>query len=190
MFIKVEKDNITCKDPIEETKTLLKNNNNIVICTKLENSAQVAEMEKLINDLGLEYEVKEQDDYYQLTTIKGTVERDVRTNNHYLLYIDKDYLGENKDLGTLLLYDYLFELLNSPFIPNLMILVNEGVLLLNQKSEVYRVIQSLEKIGINIFVCAKSLNYFHIPHDDILGNIINMDGIIKVQLKAEKIIKI
>lgn len=190
MFVRVEKNCTNCKDPIEETKNLLKNNVNIIICTKLESNSQVIEMEKLINDLGLEYEIKEIDNHYQLTTVKGIVQREVRTNNHYLLYLDRDYIGVDKNLGALLLNEYLEELLNSSFIPNQLLLINEGVLILNPNLAIYKTLEALEKIGVNIFICVKSLNYYHIDPKGIIGNTLAMDEIIKLQLKAEKVIKL
>lgn len=190
MFVKVEKNCTNCKDPIEETKNLLKNNVNIIICTKLENNTQVIEMEKLINDLGLEYEIKEIDNYYQLTTVKGIIQRELRTNNHYLLYLDRGYMGVDTNLGALLLNEYLEELLDSPFIPNQLLLINEGVLILNPNLGIYKTLEALEKIGVNIFICIKSLNYYHVAPKEIIGNTITMDEIIKLQLKAEKIIKL
>jgi len=190
MFIRVDKSCSLNQDPIEQTKDLLKSNKNIAICTILENYCEVAELEKLLNEMGLEYEIEDFNGRFQITTSKGNLDSELKTNNHYLLYLDKNFIGKDNDLGTFLLNEYFKKLLKSPFIPRYIILINEAVLLINSNLKIFEYLRSLNKLGTNILICEKSLDFFNIEAIDGFGLIVNMDEIIKAQLNSEKIIKL
>lgn len=188
MFIKIDKNRSNTDNPIEETKNLLKTNKNIVICTVLENTSQVIELERLLNDMGLEYETKKFQDSFQITTLKGILQKDLRTNNHYLVYLDKNYIGTMNKFGEELMLEYLEDLLNSAFIPSQLILVNQGTLLIKHQSKSYNMVKALEELGVSVFICSKSAKHFQIKPS--IGQMISLEEIIRLQLKAEKIIKI
>ena len=190
MFIRVDKSCSLHNDPIEQTKDLLKSNKNIAICTILETYVEVAELEKLLNEMGLDYEIEDFNGRFQVTTSKGNLESELKTNNHYLLYLDKNHMGENNELGNFLLVEYFRKLLKSPFIPRYIILINEAVLLINPNLKLFEYLRSLNKLGTSILVCEKSVNFFNISNNDGVGTLVTMEEIIKAQLNSEKIIKL
>lgn len=190
MYVRVDKSCSVNNDPIEETKCLLKNNKNIAICTIVENYTEVSELEKLLNEMGLDYEIEDFNGKFKITTSKGSFDKELKTNNHYLLYLDKNYLGSNNELGRFLIIEYFKTLINSPFIPRYIIFINEAVQLLNPNLKIFDYIHILCNLGTNILICEQSLTFFNIDYKEGIGKIVPVNEIIKAQLNSDKIIKL
>lgn len=188
MIVKIDKSCSPKKDPIEETKNLLKSNKSIAICTVLDEYSEVLELERLLNEMGLECEISDFNGKFQITTAKGNPEAPPKINNNFLLYIDKNYENEGK-LKQEFLEEYLETINNLSIIPKYMVLINEGVNLLKNESCMEYFIK-LKKLGTEILIYEKSLEFFSINYKNQLGNPVKLCKIISVQLNSDKTIKL
>lgn len=188
MIVKIDKSCSPKKDPIEETKNLLKSNKSIAICTVLDDYSEVLELERLLNEMGLECEISDFKGKFQITTAKGNPEAPIKVNNNFLLYIDKSYENSTR-LEEEFLEDYFNNLSKLLIIPKFIVLINDGVKLLKHKNYLSNLIE-LKKLGTEILICEKSLDFFSINYENQLGNPVKLSEIISVQLNSDKIIKL
>ena len=77
----------------------------------------------------------------------------------FTIVITKKTIGADNKIGEDLLDDFIDEVSESFELPQYLILLNEGVLLLNKPS-INNAISKLKKYGVKTLVSSESLNYF------------------------------
>ena len=77
----------------------------------------------------------------------------------FTIVITKKTIGADNKIGADLLEDFIDEVSESFELPQYLILLNEGVLLLNKPS-INNAISKLKKYGVKTLVSSESLNYF------------------------------
>jgi len=99
-------------------------------------------------------------------------------------------IGNDRQVGKLLLETYIYTLSELEFLPKNVILVNEAVLLTLPVSDCYLYLKRLQDRGVEILVCDTSATYYGIVKKMQVGKLIGMKTIIEKQLKATKLINI
>ena len=99
-------------------------------------------------------------------------------------------IGNDRQVGKLLLETYIYTLSELEFLPKNVILVNEAVLLTLPVSDCYLYLKRLQDRGVEILVCDTSATYYGIVKKMQVGKLIGMKTIIEKQLGATKIINI
>ena len=99
-------------------------------------------------------------------------------------------IGNDRQVGKLLLETYIYTLSELEFLPKNVILVNEAVLLTLPVSDCYLYLKRLQDRGVEILVCDTSATYYVIVKKMQVGKLIGMKTIIEKQLKATKLINI
>ena len=99
-------------------------------------------------------------------------------------------IGNDRQVGKVLLETYIYTLSELEFLPKNVILLNEAVLLTLPVSDCCLYLKRLQDRGVEILVCDTSATYYGIAKKMQVGKLIGMKTIIEKQLKATKLINI
>lgn len=103
--------------------------------------------------------------------------------------ICSDGIGRGDDeLGKNLMMNFLHQLSKSEAPPNVLIMMNAGVKLAVEGSEVLSELNDLENMGTRLLVCGTCLNFFNIKDQLKAGKVSNMGEIAATLLDASKVI--
>jgi selenium metabolism protein YedF len=113
------------------------------------------------------------------------------TSSNFVVFIDTDSLGRgSEELGRILMRSFLQTLELSEVHPQTVILINSGVKLACEGSEVLEDLQELAAKGTEILSCGTCLDYFGIKKKLVVGKVSNMYEILNSLARAGKLIKI
>jgi selenium metabolism protein YedF len=108
-----------------------------------------------------------------------------------VVFIDTDSLGRgSEELGRVLMRSFLQTLEQSEVHPQKIILINSGVKLACEGSEVLEDFQELSAKGTEILSCGTCLDYFGIKKKLSVGRVSNMYEILSSLSQAGKVIRI
>lgn len=106
------------------------------------------------------------------------------------ILVTKNFIGNDDDLGNLLIKSFFYVLSEKDTKPSDIILINRGIFLAIEGSEVLNALIKLSNDGVSILCCGSSLNYFKVREELAIGYISNMNDIIEVLMKSKKVITI
>lgn len=137
-----------------------------------------SEMEEMLENTLLEQDLL---DYRcGVSKKKGTV-----------VVVKSDRFGGGADeLGTILMKSYTFALSESEPLPKAMLLLNGGVKLACEGSEVIPNLQKIAEGGTEIYCCGTCLDFFQLKDKMQVGTVGNMYLFIEKMNEAEKVITI
>ncbi len=108
-----------------------------------------------------------------------------------ILLITSTVLGEGADeLGSLLMKNFIFTLLETESIPSRILFLNSGVLLAIQGAETVEALKRLEEMGVEIFSCGICLDFFKKKELLAVGKVTNMFSTAEHLLSAGSVIKL
>lgn len=93
-----------------------------------------------------------------------------------------------KELGELLLVEYLKELSNLEISPKTIILYGEASLLALPSSKVNVYLKKIQAKGSEILLCSTSIKYYQIEKKINLGQVVSMKTIIEKKISSSKLI--
>ncbi|MBU5678199.1 sulfurtransferase-like selenium metabolism protein YedF [Alkaliphilus sp. MSJ-5] len=193
---------MNCPMPVIHTKKALESINNGKVTTIVDNEVAKENVSKLAKSMDLKIDIKQnQGNYYidifknQQTGVVGVEALDVKygTNNKkdLVILISKNSLGEgSEELGILLMKSYLYALTEVTPYPKSILLLNGGVKLAIEDSEVVEHLRSLESNGVEVLSCGTCLDYFKIKDKLAVGGISNMYTIVERLNNASNTIKL
>lgn len=193
---------MNCPMPVIHTKKALESINSGKVTTIVDNEVAKENVSKLAKSMDLKIDIKQnQGNYYidifknQQTGVVGVEVLDVKygTNNKkdLVILISKNSLGEgSEELGILLMKSYLYALTEVTPYPKSILLLNGGVKLATEDSEVVEHLRSLESNGVEVLSCGTCLDYFKIKDKLAVGGISNMYTIVERLNNASNTIKL
>lgn len=108
----------------------------------------------------------------------------------FIVVISSDTMGEgDKELGRLLISNFIKALKDLDKLPAKIIFYNGGVKLAVRGSENLEHLQQLEKMGVEILLCATCVNHYGINDKTGAGILSNMFTIAEAMASASKVIK-
>ncbi len=109
----------------------------------------------------------------------------------FVVFIDTDYLGRGPEqLGSILMRAFLQTLEQMDTHPKKIILMNSGVKLACEGSQVLEDLQEFAGKGVEILSCGTCLDFFGLKKNLMVGKVSNMYEILKAMTDAGKVIKI
>ena len=96
----------------------------------------------------------------------------------------------DENLGRKLMRSFLSSLSQREGVVKAVILVNSGVLLAAEGSEVLEYLMVLEKAGTEIFSCSLCLDHYKMREKLMVGSVINMYNVIELLANAYKVITV
>ena len=107
------------------------------------------------------------------------------------IFIRSDKIGRGDDeLGLNLMINFLHHLGEKDSAPTSIILMNSGVKLVTEDSEVLDSMNRLEEKGVTILACGTCLNFFGIKEKQKVGIASTMPEITSTLLAADKVITV
>lgn len=114
-----------------------------------------------------------------------------KINRGQVLYLKSDRVGIGSDeLGGVLIKAFVNTLAENESLPEKIILVNSGVKLVCEGSELLDSLKVIEKKGVEILACGTCLNYYGLTEKVVVGRISNAYDILNSLLEAEKIVEL
>lgn len=109
---------------------------------------------------------------------------------NYIVVISSDKMGEGDDeLGYLLMINYIKALKDIDKLPRKIVFYNNGVKLATKSSPAIEHLRDLEKMGVELMLCATCVNYYCLDTVVGVGDVSNMYSIAEAMATADKIIK-
>jgi selenium metabolism protein YedF len=162
----------------------------------VDNSVSCNNVERFARSQGCSVEIKEkgEDFYLHIQKIgekgKEKTSRPEEKMGKVIVYIHSQFLGIGDEaLGTILMRSFLNTLLNQETKPSQLILINSGVHLATEGSEVLETLRSLSEKGIEILSCGTCLDFYRLKEKLKVGKISNMYDIVQSLLEADHVIR-
>lgn len=108
----------------------------------------------------------------------------------FVIVVSSDRMGEgDEELGKLLIGNFIKAIKDLDKLPDKIIFYNSGVRLVVKDSANIDHLRQLEKMGVEILLCATCVNYYKLEETTGAGQLSNMYTIAEAMAKASKIIK-
>jgi selenium metabolism protein YedF len=112
-----------------------------------------------------------------------------RINRGQVILIKGDRIGIGSDeLGGILVKSLVNTLAENTELPEKIVLINSGVKLVCEGSDLIEAFSSLEKKGVELLACGTCLNYFELQEKIRAGRVSNAFEILNSLLSAERVI--
>jgi len=187
---------LACPQPVVTTKQALdqlKEGEMIVI---VDNASSCNNVERFAQSQGCSVDIKEKgEDFYihiQKVSDKGKAEATQLEEKvkKVVVYINSHLLGIGDDaLGAILMRSFLKTLMDLEIKPSRLILINSGVRLATEGSEVLETLRALSQKGIEIFSCGTCLDFYGLKQKLKVGVVSNMYDIAQTLLEADRLIR-
>jgi selenium metabolism protein YedF len=158
---------------------------------------------RFLKDNGAGFQVEESEGVWTMTVTRITgdnVETKVEEycipaishfeKGNYVVAITSDKMGEgDSELGYLLMANFIKALKDLNKLPQHMVFYNRGVTLAVKDSPVVEHISDLEKMGVEIHLCATCVNHYKLEKNIAVGTLSNMYSIAEIMASAGNIIR-
>ncbi len=188
---------LACPAPVLQTRAALQEANFDAVRVRVDNPASQQNVKRFLESQGFETVLEKQGEAYVVTGRREgspapgetILTREVPKGKKILVMCATDRIGFGDDgLGVKLMANFIRTLKEMG--PDLwrLVLVNNGVKLAVQGSEVLQELQDLEKDGLKILVCGTCLNHFDLLEKKRAGETTNMLDIVTALHLADKAI--
>ena len=200
---KIDCRGLACPQPVLETKKALEEPETEEILVLLDNSSSKENVRRFAESQGHRVMASEEKGVFELRIKKGkgkeksdpgggkAKETQCLTSSDFVVFIDTDSLGRgSEELGRILMRSFLQTLEQSEVRPQKIILMNRGVKLSCEGSDVLEDLQEMAGKEVEILSCGTCLDFFGIKKKLLVGKVSNMYEIINSLAGASKTIKI
>jgi len=190
---------LACPQPVLETKKALEKPDAKEILVLLDNPGSRENVRRFAESQGHRVSVTEEKGGFALRIQKGgpcrteekVAEKQVEASGGVVIFLDSDSLGRgSEELGRILMRSFLQTLEQSDVQPQKIILINSGVKLACEGSEVLEDLQEFSGKGVEILSCGTCLDYFGLKKKLTVGKVSNMYEILNSLAQAGKVIKV
>jgi selenium metabolism protein YedF len=193
-----------CPAPLIAAKKALKETTegeSFIVLT--DNKTSFDNLSRFLKDNKTEFEVSESAGVWSLTVTRINADKvDTRVENYcapaishfekgnYVVAITSDKMGEGDvDLGQLLIINFIKALKDLDKLPRHIVFYNKGVTLAIKDSPVVEHISDLEKMGVEIHLCATCINHYKLEKNIAAGTLSNMYSIAEILASAGHVIR-
>ncbi|EKI5317578.1 sulfurtransferase-like selenium metabolism protein YedF [Campylobacter coli] len=188
--MKIDCRNLSCPQPIVETKNALeKLEENEILEIVLNSIISKNNVVKFLNSLNLTPVVDENAQEFCIKVQKKNFDSsEVNIHDYNVLFLKADKVGEG-ELGQNLLVGFLSTLKNLDHAPSKILCVNESVLInVDENHKAHLAMKELEKLGVEIISCGACLEFFGKSKELKIGSIGNAYEILNELCGKAKII--
>ena len=193
-----------CPAPLIAAKKALKETaggESFILLT--DNQTSFDNLSRFLKDNKADFQVSESGGIWTLTITKTTGEVALTNpedycapsishfeKGNYVVVISSDKMGEgDEELGHLLMANFIKALKDLDELPSKMVFYNNGVKLATKSSPVIEHLRDLEKMGVELMLCATCINHYSLESVVGAGTVSNMYTITEVMASAGNIIK-
>ncbi len=186
---------LACPQPVMTTKEALDQLKEGELLVIVDNAVSCNNVEQFAHSQGCSVEIERRGEYFQLHIHKGKsrheVERDrEKEMEKVMVYINAHLLGVGDEaLGSILMRSFLKTLLELEKKPLRLILINSGVRLASEGSEVLETLKMLSEKGIDVISCGTCVDFYGLKEKIRVGRISNMYEITQSLLEADRLLR-
>jgi len=108
----------------------------------------------------------------------------------FIIVITSDKMGEgDNELGQLLMLNFIKAIKDLDKLPRKMVFYNKGVTLVTKTSPLIDHLKDLEKMGVELLLCATCVNHYGLADNTGAGTLSNMYSIAEVMTTAGNIVR-
>jgi len=159
----------------------------------VDNPSSCDNVERFVRSQGclVDVERRGQDFYLHIQKVKLSDEgKSSQKREKVVVYINSHLLGIGDEaLGSILMRSFLKTLLDLETKPSRLILINSGVRLASEGSEVLETLRALSEEGVEILSCGTCLDFYGLKEKVEVGVISNMYEIAQSLLEADRLIR-
>jgi selenium metabolism protein YedF len=193
-----------CPAPLIAAKKALKDmaeGESFVVLT--DNRTSFENLSRFMKDNKAVFSSKEENGIWEMTITRTSITAPVKPAEDYceapvshfekgnfIVAVSSDKMGEgDSELGYLLIANFIKSLKDLDTLPSKIIFYNKGVTLATTHSNVINHLEDLEKMGVELHLCATCVNYYNLADRIGVGIISNMFVIAQAMASAGHIIK-
>ncbi len=187
---------MACPQPVVTTKQALERSGENELTIIVDNPSSSENVERFAQSQGcsVQIEKKEQDFHVHIHKVRGKDEEKAagkeEKGKKVVVYINSDLLGMGDEaLGSFLMKAFLKTLLELEKKPDCLILINSGVRLVSEGSQVLDTLRALSEKGVEIVSCGTCLDFYKLREKMSVGKVSNMYDIIQSMLEADCLIR-
>jgi selenium metabolism protein YedF len=193
-----------CPAPLIATKKALKETalgESFIVLT--DNQTSFNNLSRFLKDNNGDFQVSETGGVWTLTITKTTGNVSPAKAEEYcnssishfqkgdfIIAVTSDKMGEgDEDLGHLLMTNFIKALKDLDKLPEKMVFYNNGVKLATNGSPVIEHLKDMEKMGVELLLCATCVNHYSLDSIVGAGALSNMYAIAEVMVSAGNIVR-
>jgi selenium metabolism protein YedF len=186
-----------CPAPLIAAKKALKETaegESFVVLT--DNQTSFDNLRHFLKDNNAEFLISEEGGTWSLTVTKTTPEEYCNSpfthfeKGNFIVVVSSDKMGEGDDeLGHLLMINFIKALKDLDKLPSKIVFYNNGVKLATKSSPAIEHLRDLEKMGVELMLCATCVNYYCLETVVGAGNVSNMFSIADAMASSDKVIR-
>ena len=189
---------MSCPQPVLETKKALAMARAEEVQVLVDNPGSKENVRRFAESQGYGVNITEEKGAFTLRLQKGEgaekapipEEKMTMGNANLVVFIESDSIGRgSEELGRILMRSFLHTLAEAEYKPAKIIMVNSGVKLTCEGSEVIEDMRHLSRQGAEILSCGTCLDYFGFKTKLQVGRISNMYEILSSLAQAGKVLK-
>jgi selenium metabolism protein YedF len=187
---------LACPQPVVTTKQSLDQLKEGELIVIVDNPSSCGNVERFAQSQGCSVEVEKKGKDFYLHIQKVNAEGEEKRAHQegmakkVVVYINSDLLGVGDEaLGSFLMKAFLKTLLDLEKKPDRLILINGGVRLASEGSQVIDTLKTLSEKGVKIVSCGTCLDFYKLRERMGVGTISNMYDIIQSMLEADRLIR-
>jgi len=185
-----------CPHPVLMTKQALEGLIEGEVILIVDNVAACENVERFAKSQGCPVTIEKRGADFHLRLQKGksgegreTVS-EKKDRGNVVVYLNSRFLGiGDEGLGSILMRSYLKTLLELDTKPNRLILINSGVWLSSEGSDVLETLKVLSERGVEILSCGTCLDFYGLKEKVKVGVVSNMFTIAQTLLEAERVVR-
>jgi selenium metabolism protein YedF len=169
----------------------------------IDNRTSFNNVSRFLKDNKTDFSVSEKEGIWTLTITRTTTDiSGVKAEDYcsdpiahfergnYIIVISSDKMGDgDNELGHLLISNFIKAIKDLDRLPQKMVFYNKGVALVTNNSPVIDHLKDLEKMGVELLLCATCVNHYSIEASIGAGTLSNMYTIAEVMASAGSIVK-
>jgi len=189
---------MSCPQPVLETKKALEKSGPEGVLVLVDNPGSKENVRRFGESQGYQVDITEEKGAFRLRLKKaGAAKKEpmpevkkVTGEIDLVVFIESDSIGRgSEELGRILMRSFLHTLGEGEIKPAKIIMVNSGVKLACEGSEVLEDLHHLSRQGTDILSCGTCLDYFGLKTKLQVGRISNMYEILSSLAQAGKVLK-
>lgn len=186
---------LACPQPVITTKKALDQLKEGELLVIVDNAVSCNNVERFAQSQGCSVVIEKGGGDFHLRIHKGErrdeVEKDRKMEmEKAVVYINSHLLGVGDEaLGLILMRSFLKTLVDLQSKPVCLILINSGVRLASEGSDVLEALQTLSEKGVEILACGTCVDFYGLKEKIRVGRISNMYDITQTLLDADRVIR-
>ncbi|MCM8711941.1 sulfurtransferase-like selenium metabolism protein YedF [Clostridium sp. SYSU_GA19001] len=184
---------LRCPQPVIETKKYFDSIESGEAEIIVDNEVAKNNISKFCQNNNIKFHIEEKNGFYHIKAVKEdlNIKKNELEKSTLVILITSDKLGSGDDtLGATLMKSYLYALSESDKLPTDLFLINSGVKLAAEGSDVLDSLKKLQERGVKIASCGVCLDFYKLKEFLQIGEITNMYNIIEKTNNAGNTIKL